>query len=288
MVIVFFNHQVLFSQTPVFEDYFPFQLGLKAGYSNAQMHGSEIDGLVAKYGNSATAISAANAGIRFAYSLKKWLDIEIGPSLSGNGFKLQLATQSGIDWSSGYPREFTANLFDERVVYFLEIPLGLRVKTSYLSSKVLSLYGGAGINYGFVFSASENMFVETTTDNFPNQGSTSKGKNLQSLNLFEDRIITDTAGNQLHYSFNDYYRKNNIFLAGEIGIEKRLENVGFFFEVHYEQGLLNFNKLSAKARTELAAFHADTTTSNIVFLGEPDAFFKNIKFSLGLNIYFSK
>jgi hypothetical protein len=263
----------------------PFNFGFSGGVNFGYMEGSEIDALELTYGHSASTITSGNGGLRFTYVLQKWLKVESGLHLSGNGFELLLASESGIDWSSGTPRSVETNLYSVRRVRTLEIPFSFRVQTPCFSKENVSLYAMAGLRMGFVVKAIEKLVVETIASNFPDQGESSDRDDLSETDLFQDRIISDTTGHQIHYTYDDFYRSNDLSYTFGAGIEKRYKNAGFFLEGHYQHGLLNFNNLSDRARKEIAQFGSDSGQTNIVLLGEPDAFFRTIQFSAGVTIY---
>jgi hypothetical protein len=120
-------------------------------------------------------------------------------------------------------------------------------------------------------------------EKFINETNTSTGiqeKNdedeLQEIDLFQGKTINDSTGRQIHYSYDDFYRRNDFSLCFGVGFEKRFTSVGIFIQGQYQRGILNFYKLSNKAR------------SNILYLDEPSAFFRSLQFSTGLNIFIDR
>jgi hypothetical protein len=263
----------------------PVNFGVLGGVSLAYMEGSEIDALEIEHGSSADITFTGSGGLRIGYMLRNWFEIETGAYLTGNGYEILLASESGTDWSDGMPRGVTASLYRVRKVTLLEFPLSVRLQTPYFSSQDVKIYGFGGIRAGIVTAASERIVGETATSNFPNQGESRSRDVLEKVDLMENRIIEDSLGNVVHYSFNDFYRRGNLSLTVGFGMENRIGIVGLFIQGQYTYGLLNFNKLSDKARQELAAFESGSEQSSIVFLGEPEAYFRNVQVSAGLNVY---
>jgi hypothetical protein len=85
--------------------------GFNGGLNIAYMEGSEIDALELKYKNTANWTQSGNVGIRIAYTLKKWLELESGLFFSGNGFEILLDSESGLDWSGNMPRSVGVNMY---------------------------------------------------------------------------------------------------------------------------------------------------------------------------------
>ncbi len=266
----------------------PVNFGLLGGVSLAYMEGSEIDALALEYESSAQNTLTGSGGLRIGYALKHWLEIETGAYLTGNGFEILLDSESGTDWSAGVPRGVTASVYRVRKVTFLTFPLSLRLQTPYFASQKVKIFGFGGFRAGILTAASERIVGETATANVPNQGENKDRDVLEKVNLLEDRTIEDSLGNVIHYRFGDYYRRGNLSLAVGLGLENRIGIVGLFIQGQYTHGLLNFNKLSDKARQELAAFESDSTQSNIVFLGDPEAYFRNFQVLAGVNVYISR
>lgn len=269
------------------QDY-PIHFGLMGGVNNCYMEGSEIDALEKQYKNTAEPLLTGNMGLRLAYNLKTWLEFESGAFFSGNGFELLLDSKSGVNWSGNMPRTVTANLYSIRKITFVEFPFSLRIQTPHFSKAKLRFYGFGGLRLGIVIKAIEKLVGETATSNFPNDGEKVDRKDLQTIDLLENRTLTDSAGRMLNYTYDDFYRRNDFSLSIGVGLEKRFTNVGLFFQGQYKYGLLNFNKLSDNARKEITNFGSDTSKSNVVFLGEPDAFFRSFQISVGFNVYFVK
>ena len=279
---------IVFAPCVLFAEEYPIDFGLVGGLNSATMQGSELDALEAKYGNSPQSSTLGSGGIRVAYALKQWLKFESGVFLSGKGFEIKVQGQSGVDWSGDMPHTVDANYYFARRITFLEIPATLRLQTPYFSSQQVSLYAITGLRFGFVVSAAEKYIEETVTSNFPDQGSSTDRNVISETDLFETQILTDTAGHQIHYSYDAFYRRFDIALTIGGGIEKRYNSVGFFLEGQYQHGFMNFNNLSATARKELAQFNSTATTSNTAYFGQPEAFFYAMQVSVGINIYIAK
>jgi hypothetical protein len=186
------------------------------------------------------------------------------------------------------PRSVGVNMYSVRKITFLEFPLALRLQTPFISKPNIRFFGFGGIRTGVVSKAVEKIVKETVTSNFPNEGESTDREDYKETDLFKSKTYTDAAGNQVHYTYEDFYRRGNVSLHFGFGVEKRYLNVGFFIQGQYVYGLLNFNKLSDKARKELALYNTDGKTSNVIFLGEPGAFFRSIQISTGLNIFIPK
>jgi hypothetical protein len=263
----------------------PVNFGFLGGVNFSYMEGNDIEAMEIKYKSSAEFTLRGNFGIRAAYALKKWLELESGAFFSGNGYEMLIASaDGGVDWSNGMPRSVSANLYNIRNITFLEFPLALRLQTPYFSNNRVKIFAFGGIRAGIVVSAKDKLVVETVTSNFPDQGDSKDREDYSVTDLFQSRIITDSLGHQLHYTYNDFYRRGNISFVLGGGFERRYSVVGFFALGQYVFGLSNFNKLSTKARNELAAFQTDSS-SGVVFLGQPEAFFRSFQLSGGLNFY---
>jgi hypothetical protein len=273
---------------PLFAGESPVNFGFYGGLNFASMHGTDIDAMGLEYGNSAAGTTSGNGGIRIGYSLKNWLHVESGAFLSGNGFEFLLGSASGTVWSGGAPRNVTESIYSVRKVTFLEFPLLLKLETRPGDEDVFQLFGFGGLSGGIVTSAVDKIVRETTTSNIMDQNGSTDRNDLAETDLFKDRTITDSLGHQLHYTYNDYYRHGNISIVLGAGLEKRYQNFGFFLLCRYMSGLLNFNSLTDKARKALASFSYNSSSSNVVFLGEPTAFFKSFQLSAGVNIYLQR
>ncbi len=259
--------------------------GLMGGLNVSYMEGSEIDALVKKYDSYSESIFSGNGGFRLAYSVKSWLEIESGAYFSGDGFKILLDSESGLDWSGDIPQDVEFNVYMARKVTFLEFPIYLRLQTPYFTGQNVRIYGFGGLRMGIVTKAEEKLIGETITSNFPNQGESVDKDDLLVVDLFKNETFTDSMGNKIHYTYEDFHRRNDLSLALGFGVEKRFDIAGLFIQGHYQYGLFNSNELSDKARKEIADFGTDTTSTNIVILGDPEALYRGFQFSAGFNIY---
>jgi len=264
----------------------PLNFGIYGGANFAYMEGSEIDALEVEYDSPAETIPAGNGGLRVGYAPKTWLEVETGVLLAGNGFQILLDSEGGTNWTGGMPREVKTYLYSVRRVTTLEFPIALKLRTPTMGSAEIRLFGFGGLRGAVVVSAVERVVQETVTSNFPNEGNTKDRHQLDRMDLFENETITDQDGNTIHYSYDDFYRRGNTFLFGGAGIEKRYWNLGFFLVAQYVYGVFSFNKLSDTAKKEIAAYNSPETSSGVVFLGEPESFFRNAQISGGLNFYF--
>ncbi len=271
----------------VYADELPLSFGIVGGLNSASMQGSEMEGLAQTYGHEPGNLYRGNGGLRLSYALKEWLLLESGLFFSGNGYDLVLATQSGSSWDDGWPTSVELRVRVERKMTFLEAPLAFHLRTPMLGEGLIRLYAMAGMRFGVVVSATESFYGETITRSA--SGSEDNDTELLSeTDLFASATYYDSAGHALHYTYGDFYRWNDLSLTLGAGVEKRFKNSGIFAQVHYQLGLLNFNDLSEQARRELAQYGSDTSTSGVVYLGEPEAFFRTVQISVGLNIYLPK
>jgi hypothetical protein len=133
-----------------------------------------------------------------------------------------------------------------------------------------------GIVFGFVLSAHEKYYIENEAGN--------KERTLQEINLFVDRTIRDSLGNTLSYKYSEFYRRTDLCLSIGGGLEKSYRHGGVFLEGKYLLGLFNFNHLSTEARRQLAGMY-QSSSQQVVVLGESVALFRDFRVNLGFSIY---
>jgi hypothetical protein len=265
---------------------FPVNFGLMGGLNVSYMEGSEIDALQNKYKNSPAPNNFSNFGLRFAYSLQKWIEIESGAFFSGNGFDLLLETSSNTALKNSGPQTVTTKLFRKRKIVFMEFPLALRLQTPYFSRAAFRIYGFGGARFGVVTKAEEKL-VENTSTSTGIQENNDKNT-LQTIDLLKDRTITNPSGKQIHYTYNDFYNRTNVSLVFGAGFEKRFKIIGIFIQGQYQYGLSNFDKLSDNAKKEIENFGSDTSKLSILYPDKSEAFFRSLQLSIGLNFYIKR
>jgi hypothetical protein len=271
-------HDFAFFAVVISANSLPLNLGIMGGISLSYMDGSEIDGLESYYQSTADPVTTGNCAIHFGYSLLKWCEIQSGLFISGHGYEMLISNKSGIDWSSSMPLVVEVSLYAERKIVLMEFPLLLRLKTPYFSRLKFRIYGFGGIMCGFVFSAFENLIEEIVTY-YPLEERTTREK-VSSVNLFESRVISDSSGNQIHYSYNDYHRRGSSSLMAGFGMEKRFNYIGVFIQGQFVYGLKNFNRLSDKAKREIV------DSLGILVYEEQEAYFRSFQISTGFTFYF--
>ena len=133
----------------------------------------------------------------------------------------------------------------------------------------------------FVVVAKDEAFISYTTP-----GNTKpKKERVDAIDLTKDEIYYDTLGNVLHYNFNDFYRRYDVGLVFCTGMNiVTSSTVDLFIELRYVQGLLNFNRLSEKAKEELVKFN-QIDPSNIIII-ESEARHRVMSVLIGAEFFF--
>jgi hypothetical protein len=241
---------------------------VQSGWNYSSMHGSEIDALKRDFNSSPIFMMQGIGSIYFNYFVNNHFLLNAGIKKEGKGYKFPISTLSGTD---PYGNDLKYTLYQQRNITSIDIPVGL----SYKIGRKYLLSIKCGLSPSFVISAFDKYVEETTTS-----------KVLQNRDLFKNVNIIDSLGNTIHYNFNDFHGRFDLNLILGFETEKRFNHVGLFLGFQYIAGLLNFNQLSQKARSELAVFH-QSDYSKIAFgnLDNSSSYFLNYQFNFGINIY---
>lgn len=270
-VIFFFTFTFAYTDTGSAQA--DFSIGFTGGLNIASMHGSDIDALTETAHSKGAVKAAVTAGFSLTYKFKKIVAIQSGASITGKGFRVLLDQASGSGGS--------AKLYYRRSINYFEVPLLFKTIFTDRYSKISThLFAGPAI--GFPIFAEDKIYAKISQSTY--MGGTERDTEvLDRLNLFRDETYTDSAGNELHYTFDDFHRRVDISLMAGLAFEKVYGFTSFYFEMKYNQGLLNFNDLSDKARKEIALYN-NPDTSNVI-VNEMEAKFRNFSISIGTNIY---
>lgn len=262
---------------------FPISLSFSVGMNAASMYGSEIDALKLQYFKGPYAKLGTHFGVVLSYSLNKsriWF-LQGEWSYSQKGFKADLSTSSLGEIPYGIS-DVSMYVIAKR--NFFEFPLVLKAKLC--PDKTVKPYFLLGPILSFVRLAKDQGYLTYKAVTNYNGDTEKKKENLGTIDYFKDTVYVDSTGNQLHYSFNDFYRRYDIGALSGAGLEFIVsKNVGLLFDARYVLGLMNFNHLSAKARKEIAAMNK-SGSSQVVILGDPVAKYGTWTFSSGLEFFF--
>lgn len=259
-------------------------LGFIGGVNIGTMYGKGIDGLDAIYGKNSTSLRfSGNGSIAATYQFHKLLAAQTGLTFTGKGFKVLLAK----DYSDGV----TTERFLMRSVNHLELPLMVRLM---LKKKHADLMSGAGkvtfhvfggVGFDLVIAASDNEYLKYTYDSVSVSNSQNGKDKVANVNLLSDTTYTDSMGNKLHYSYNDYFRRADITAIVGCSVERRFDAVSIFLEFQYLQGLLNFNDVSERAEKELSNYTNSVKPYLISMNRDQNSRFRTYAITAGITIY---
>jgi hypothetical protein len=273
---------------PLFSDDASINIGIIGGLSMAGINGTEMDAIKLQYDNMPVPRWFGAGGVRIGYPIFRFLELESGLHLSGNGFEVFLdGVTTDIDFSYNLPRITEYNVYFKRRIIFLDIPLSLRLQTKFSSKRHFRFYTFAGLVTGFVVSAVDQLIGETATGTIVDESYSTKRETLEEINLLKDREIVDDSGNVIHYTYDDFFRRTNLSWQVGLGFEKRIRSISIFFQYQIFQGLLNFNKVSDRARSELSAQSNGAAPESENFQ-ETTAYFRGVKVSLGITVFIPK
>lgn len=266
----------------------PINIGALGGLSMAGINGTIMEPVRLKYGNYPVPRWFGAGGVRVGYSLFRFLELESGVHLTGNGFEIFLdGVTTDIDFSYSLPRITEKNLYLVRKITFLDIPLSVRLQTPFFSNARLRFYTFAGLRTGFVVRAVDQLVGETATGTIVDENYSTKRETLEEVDLFKDRVIVDENGTIINYTYDDFYRRTNLSWQIGLGFEKRIRSISIFLQYQIYQGLVNFNKVPDWA--ERASSNPENVTAqNVVTFQETTSYFNGVQIAAGITVFIPK
>jgi len=237
-----------------------FSLGLTGGLNLVSAYGTEPDNQFDVL--DFTSVRKISGSAKFSLGLDVgWIEtqrggifftIETGGAFVGKGYRVILPEEYGMSWRGKRPRIGNVDLYQDMSVNYFEVPL--LIKPTFSSDwNIQNVYLILGAAYGFVISAIDDYYQKIST---PGSSRQSVKEHL-SVDLKEDRVFLDAEGGVLQYSFDDFYREQDISIILGAGLEMIYDDlIGLFVEAKYSFGLLNFNNISEAAQSQLSTFGA--------------------------------
>jgi hypothetical protein len=253
-----------------------FHLNFTGGMNSARMSGSEIDSWEELKGFDAYVATYGRGEITLSVPLSHWLNVEAGLGFGAKGFRIPEDISYGYTWISTNDSQTVR----EYAFYLLELPILIKPNLIFHENEY-GFYVSAGIKPGLVIAAKETEYLETKSSYYVSGTTNDDSKVDSTFDLFEDRTVIDGEGNEIAYSYDDFYRRFDLSLLVGVGFQKMWGTIGIAVGGLFDIGLLNMRQYSDDALDDIEDAIANSTTDEPLFLdGSPEMRFRTLSLSL--------